>query len=185
MAPRQEKFGYYVIAITLIIVSILVLAWCNAPPEKKYEALTSASNVIMALGAVAIPLVLYEAQQRMAAAEYVRSLHETWLNLDMTLLSSDRNHELMQMMDEINEGPSTPSKTLDDRKRKWIRYMLLNIMYSEYIALSHSIHLDGSIDALINRMERFKGDTEMKMIVKNFYNATEFGQQFIKTNNWN
>ncbi len=58
MTPRHEKIKFFAVVITLSILIVLGGAYCIAQDEKKYDALTSAANVIMALGAVAIPLAV-------------------------------------------------------------------------------------------------------------------------------
>jgi hypothetical protein len=139
------------------------------------SAISAIAQVIIAIAAViasiAVPIVIHNSQHRFACLEYAKSMHETWIAIDLAILNDE---ELMVCFDSVNEPRAmamAAAATPEERKRRWVAYIILNIAYSYYLGHIHRLHPDWSDSDFQKWINKIAASDDLYRIANNAYSG--------------
>ena len=157
-----------------------MLAHCTTKSHLKYPMNTETISVISALAqviiaiaaviaSIAVPIVIHNSQHRFACLEYAKSMHETWIAIDLAILNDEK---LMICFDSVNESRTlSASATPEERKRRWVAYIILNIAYSYYLGHIHRLHPDWSDSDFQRWLNKIAANDDLYRIATNAYSG--------------
>jgi hypothetical protein len=120
------------------------------------------------IASVAIPVVIERRSRRHARVEYMKSIHDMWMHFDAVALS---DHRLLELADEFND-PDTSHATIDERRKKWLAYMVINIHFARFVAAEQDLSVDPFPEAmggLCESLRRLVRDPVAYAITQNAY----------------
>jgi hypothetical protein len=114
------------------------------------------------IASVAIPLVIYYGQRRLARLEYIRSMRDSWLTIDTAVIHDER---LMKLADEVND-PSAGELSADDRTRKWFGYMFMNIAFADFLGSQYRLNYKGALTQVRSGLKNLLRCSAVRSIVE-------------------
>ena len=123
--------------------------------------LTAIAQTIIALAAliasISVPVVLYRGQKRRERLELIRALREMWVSIDAALIHDDR---LLRIADEFLD-PDSRTLSPDQRAKKWLGYMTLNVVFMDYLCAKHGVHERDAMVSLKAHLSRLLRDPDI------------------------
>jgi hypothetical protein len=97
---------------------------------------------------IALTYLVYRATKIIAAIEYSRSIRDAWLSVDSVALSND---EMLKIADKLMD-PSTVNDSIELRRKRWLAFMVFNIMVSNFEGKEHSFLKDEDSKAAFDKL---------------------------------
>ncbi len=99
------------------------------------------------VASVAVSVILYLGTRRIAIAEYRRSMRDGWASVNATALGDEQTLKIADLLLE----PSLETIPIEERRRKWFSYMLLNPLATTYYGIQNGYVEPGTL-ARVERM---------------------------------
>lgn len=84
-------------------------------------------NLLVAIAAFVLSVVVWKSSNRLAKAEYTRSLQDAWNALNVAALASDENICAVETL----YGPNSPAP--QDGRKVWMTFVLLNALQATFL----------------------------------------------------
>ena len=117
------------------------------------QAVSAIAQSVIALATLLLSLVLWGSSKRHARADYMRTLEESWNQLNATILA---NPKLLTIADSVF-GISIDGVP-EDRARRYFAFFALNILEASYLGQTHGLvenayHMNDILDRLLSDPE--------------------------------
>lgn len=96
----------------------------------------------------ALTYLVYRGTKTIAGIEYSRSIRDAWLAVDSVALSND---ELLNVADRLMDA-TTINDPIELRRKRWLAFMVLNIMISYFEGQKHEFLKDEVAKAAFDRL---------------------------------
>lgn len=102
------------------------------------ETFVAIAQLIVGISSVVVTavlsLLLYLGSRQIANIDFWRSTRDAWQLIDSNALSDD---DTLRMADSLFH-PNLADQTSDERRKRWIGYMVLNVFQSQYFGPTRS-----------------------------------------------
>lgn len=102
------------------------------------SAIGSAAQVLIAIAPIVLSWVVWKSANKLAQAEYTRSLQESWVAANTAIL---QNEKLLKLSDELFGYVSNDSNP-DYHAKRYLGFLYLNILEAEYLGLKAGLISD-------------------------------------------
>lgn len=108
---------------------------------------SGATQALLALAALILSWVIWKSAGRLARAQYILSLQQSWMTFNSTIL---QRPELVKATDAVLGVPATEESVAT---RRYISFMMLNVLEAEFVGAKagltdHSYHQEAMADIL-------------------------------------
>jgi hypothetical protein len=120
------------------------------------QAIAAISQILLALTALVVSAVITwivnKRSKRIAELQYWRAVGNVWMDIDKFALSSDQN---LSMVDHLFH-PDLAHQSIEDRRKRWFGYMVLNVFSDAYHGVDKSLDIGPESDHRDNVRQELK-----------------------------
>ena len=103
------------------------------------SVISSFMQGLIAFATILLSVVIWRSSSKVARAEYTRSIQDSWINSNITVLQSERLCRIA--FETINPNLKPDKDALDDDfyTKRYMRFMYLNIIETVFIGREHNL----------------------------------------------
>lgn len=131
------------------------------------EIITLIISGLSLITSVVIAFILHSAGKKIETQNFSNSLRGSWIEIDSTVLTDEK---LLYEIDRLIH-PAHENSTIDEKKRRWLCYMIANALSVNYNGIRHKLLPDpkGAEASLIKSLEGLTQHPEFMEVVEYSY----------------
>jgi hypothetical protein len=133
-------------------------------------AMSGIAQTLLAVATLVLSWVVWKSAGRLARAQYILSLQQSWMTFNSTIL---QRPELVKATDEILGIPPTDAASMN---RRYVSLMMLNVLEAEFVGeraglSDHGYHHEAIVDILDPML---KNNPELISHIRNYGFHSDF-----------
>lgn len=131
------------------------------------ESISLIISFLSLVSSIALAVILYFASKKNETQSFSNTLRDSWIQIDSTVLSDEK---LLVEVDYLLH-PDQKGSTIDEKRRRWLCYMIANTLSVNYNGIRHNLLPDpkASEESLIRSLESLTQHKEFMDLVEYFY----------------